>query len=109
MNIPRMHNPPTERPLRPRMHLYPLLPLIPTFHPNSHQHTPRIPSRLLQRGVAVHGADAQEAERGVVRCEEDGEGVLVGIGIGIDWRREGRVHTSWPGGRGRVGGFVRMD
>ena len=31
---------------------------------------------LRERGVAVHGADAEEGDGGVVGAEEDGEGVL---------------------------------
>ena len=45
--------------------------------PYSREDTERVPRRVLEGGVAVHGADSQEVQGGMVGREEDGEGVLL--------------------------------
>jgi hypothetical protein len=42
------------------------------------EHAERVARRVLEAGVAVHGADAEQAQVRAVRGEQDGEGVLVG-------------------------------
>ena len=42
------------------------------------QHGAGVGGAAGQRGVAVHGGDAEEPERRVVGGEEDGEGILAG-------------------------------
>lgn len=43
---------------------------------NRCEDTQCIPRGFRERGIAVDGADAEEAERGVVSGEEDCEGIL---------------------------------
>lgn len=77
MYISRMHRLPTKRLPGPRMNRHII---IATRPPYRREHAQRILRRLLEGGVAVDGADAEEAEGGVVGGEEDGEGVLGGRG-----------------------------
>lgn len=51
---------------------------------------------VLEGGVAVDGAHAEEVDVGVVRGEENGEGVLGTWLDGLD-RDEACWLTSWPG------------
>ena len=66
-----MHHPPAERFPGPRVHGH-------VRPPDGRQHAQRVERRLRERGVAVHGADAEEVQGGVVRSEEDCECVLGG-------------------------------
>ena len=70
MYISRMHHTSTKRPRGPRVHIH-------TGPPDRSKHPQCIPRRVLERGVAVHGADAEECQAGMVSREEDGEGVLL--------------------------------
>lgn len=69
MYISRMHRVPAERLRSPRMdrHVRP---------PYSRQDTQCVIGRLLEGGIAVDGADAQEMQGRIVGREEDGKGVL---------------------------------
>lgn len=69
MYISSMHRVPTKRLRSPRMdgHVRPS---------DSREDAQSVIRRLLEGGVAVDGADAEEVEGGVVGGEEDGEGVL---------------------------------
>lgn len=64
-----MHRAPTKRLPSPRInrHVRP---------PYRRQDAERVISRVLERCIAVDGADAEESEGGVVRGEEDCKGVL---------------------------------
>ena len=44
--------------------------------PNRSEHAQSIGRCLFERSIAVHRADAEEIERRMMSCEEDGESVL---------------------------------
>ena len=73
--------------------------------PNGREDAQGVVRRLLEGGVAVDGADAEEAQGRTVGGEEDGEGVLEAAlalstekkpGRGWGWWWSGS-RTSWPG------------
>lgn len=58
MYISRVHHPPTKRPRGPRMHIHPTTNI--TTLPDRTEHTQRVPRRVRERRVAVHGAESEQ-------------------------------------------------